>query len=413
MSRERLLPSEQTWVEVVAQRLIDGERLLVRGLPRSGKTLLSRAVAEVLGETAFYVDGGAITEQNQAEQHDLLQAELASRVTRHDCAQLVFDGYGRAIRRSRGAILHSRLYGQLVDGYRSRDIGALFTSRYADALDIKVSGSPLLGRATTIELPRLTEEDAAELGLDFAAARAYLGDSSALARRALNAAPDGHPDSIVDFVSINAPSIGRDLPVGAVQVLVGASDFADVDGTSRRALRTLGSESGGHFTVAGVVEDSNLVAELRARNHRWPSTDAESVARFCALLAESTGPLWVDRYIYEHPEELARFLASVRQSTDVPVRLLGKPARDHAAVRKEIAVALDGLTDVEARVMAYRDIKPLHDRHLVDPTSRIGFVIPMADVILGRVEVGSAVVVEMPGIDFDYEACWNRATRLA
>ncbi|MGH9046759.1 MAG: AAA family ATPase, partial [Acidimicrobiales bacterium] len=166
----------------------------MRGLPRTGKTLLARAVADLLGETAFYFDGATITEDNQAEEHARLQAEVDSRVNTHDCAQLVFDGYGRAVRRSRGAILHSQLYGQLIDGDRSRDIGAIFTSRYADALDIKVSGSPLLGRVTSFELPRLTEEDAATLGLDLEVARSYFGDLTAFAHIALNAEPAGAPD---------------------------------------------------------------------------------------------------------------------------------------------------------------------------------------------------------------------------
>lgn len=412
MSSEFLLPSEQAWIQVVADRLLGGDRLLVRGLPRSGKTLLAKAVADVLGETAFYFDGAAITEGNQAEQHARLKAEVGSRVNVHDCAQLVFDGYGRAVRRSRGAILHSQLYGQLIDGDRARDIGAIFTSRYADALDVKVSGSPLLGRVTPFEMPRLTAKDAATLGLDLDVARSYFGDSTTLAHIALNAEPKGAPDGVVDIVSINAVSLSRDLPTGAVQVLVGACTFADVDGTSRRALRSLGSDSGGEYTVASSVAESCLIAELQARNHLWPTTEEASVSRFCELIADATNAVWVDRYIYEHPERLAIFLASVRRSTAVSVRLLGKPTTDHLNVRTQIASAVESVVDVEARVMAYQDVPSLHDRHLVDPASGVGFVIPTADVILRQVEAGSAVVVEMPSIDFDYEACWRRATRL-
>ena len=412
MSSERLLPSEQAWVLVVADRLLGGDRLLVRGLPRSGKTLLARAIADMLGETAFYFDGAAIKEANQAEQHARLQAEMDDRLNGLDCVQLIFDGYGRAVRRSRGGVLHSQLYGQLIDGDRARDIGAIFTSRYADALDIKVSGSPLLGRVTVVELPKLTEEDAATLGLDLETAKSYFGDSTALAHLTLNAKPIGSFDSVAEFLSINAAALARDLPTGAIQVLVEARSFSDVDSTSRRALRGLGSESDGGYTVATMVAESQLTAELRARNHRWPATEEESVARFCELLADATSALWVDRYIYEEPDQLANFLVSVRRSTAVPVRLLGKPETDHASVRAQLAAALRNVADLEARIMAYQDIKRLHDRHLVDPASNIGFVVPTADVILSNVEAGSAIAVEMPSIDFDYEACWSRATPL-
>ena len=413
MNSEGLLPSERDWVDDVADRLLAGDRLLVRGLPRSGKTLLARAVADLLGETAIYVDGANITEQNQAEQHARLRADVEDRVQTHDCAQLVFDGYGRAIRRSRGAILHSQLYGQLVDGSRSRDIGALFTSRYADALDIKVSGSPLLGRVTVIELPTLTDADASKLGLDLETARSSFGDSTTLARLALNAEPMGSADGIVDFLSINATSLGRDLPPGAVQVLVGARNFGEADGMSRRALRSLGSASDGGYRVARVVADSRLVSELGAKNHRWPGTDAASVDRFCELIDDCLNALWVDRYLFEHPEPLARFLTSVRRSTAVPIRLLGKPVTDHRVVRVGISAHIDKVPNVEARVMSYQDVKALHDRHLVDPTRGIGFVLPTADVILGRVEPGSAVSVVMPSLDFNYDDCWSRGASLA
>lgn len=413
MRPERLLPSEETWVQVIADRLLGGERLLARGLPRSGKTLLARAVADALGETAFYFDGAALREDNEAKQHARLQAEVARRIDSHDCAQLVFDGYGRAVRGSRGAILHSQLYGQLIDGARSRDIGALFTSRYADALDVKVSGSPLLGRVTVIELPRLSEEDAVALGLDVGVARARFGDSTAFAHLALNSKSVGSQDGVVDFVSINAASISRDLPTGAVQVLIGTRNFADADGASRRALRAVGTESDGNYAVACVVAESRLMAELEARNHRWPATPDASVARFCALVSELTNALWIDRYIYERPERLADFLASVRRSTARPLRLLGKPTTDYASTRASVASALRSVCDIEARVMAYRDVQSLHDRHLVDPHTGVGFVVPMADVILCQVDAGSAVAVAMPSIDFDYEACWRRATPLA
>lgn len=389
---------------------MDGERLLVRGLPRCGKTLLSKAVADYLGETAFYVDGGTMTEENQAEQHDRIHDGVATRVKRHNCAQLVFDGYGHAIRKSRGGILHSRLYGQLVDGAHSRDIGAIFTSRYADALDSRVSGSPLLGRVTVIELPTLSEQDAARLGLSLKEARSFFGDSTALARLAWNAEPMGCRDGISDFVSLNASSIGRDLPPGAVQVLVGAQDLPSVDSTSRRALRSLGCDSDGGFRVARLIADSRLIDELTIKNGRWPSNKDASVGRFCGLLADLTAALWVDRYIFNYPRLLSSFLRSVRQSTAVPIRLLGNSNDYH--VRPQITAELSNVPAVEARVMARRDFKSLHDRHLVDPAGGVGFVVPTADVILSRVQPGSAVAVSMPSIGFDYEACWRRGAKL-
>lgn len=399
-------------MQAVAERLFDGDRLLVRGLPRSGKTLLARAVADALGETAFYFDGAAVTEENQIEEHARLQAEVDGRVNAHGCAQLVFDAFGRAVRRSRGGILHSQLYGQLIDGKRSRDIGAIFTSRYADALDIKVSGSPLLGRVTVLDLPRLTRDDADALGLDPEVARSHFGDATAFAHLALNAEPVGSRDRIIEVVTINAASFARDLPPGAAQVLLGARAFSDVDGHSRRALRGLGRESDSGYQVADVVAESRLLDELRERNCPWPADASASAARFAELLTETGNALWIDRYIYEKPPQLAGFLSAVRQLTDQRLRVLGKPTTDYTAERAKIAAAIGSHTAVEFRVMALQDVKHLHDRHLVDPGAAVGFVLPMADVILGEVEAGAAVAVAMPSIDFDYEVCWSRATPL-
>ncbi|MFI5591701.1 hypothetical protein ACIA5G_42090 [Amycolatopsis sp. NPDC051758] len=396
----------------VAGRLIDGSLLVVRGLPRSGKTILSKAVADELGGSAFYFDGAAVDDVNQKHEHARLRSEVERRLAEHGCAQLVFDSYGNAVRQSRGGVLHSQLYGQLVDGPGGRDIGALFTSRYADALDLRVSGSPLLGRADFIELPRLSVEDAAVLGLSVDQARSYYGDTTSLAHAAFRSGALSGPDAVSDFVSANAASYTRDLPPDAARVLLGARTFSDADGAGRQALRGLGAEADGTYEVARAVTQSTLLTELRRRNPGWPKVRADSVARFAELLDDVPNALWVDRYVYEKPDQLAHFLKEVRSATDAPVRLLGKPVNDHANVRRDIGRSLEGIAGVDARVMAYSDCPRLHDRHLVSPSLDAGYILPTAGVILGMDDPGSAVIVRMPSIAFNYEACWKRGNPL-
>ena len=374
--------------------------------------MLAKALVGELGGSALYFDGAAVNEGNQSRGTRTVRAEIEARLDEHHCAQLVFDSYGSAVRRARGGVLHSQLYGQLVDGSRSRDIGALFTSRYADALDLKVSGSPLLGRADFIELPMLGEEDAAALGLVISEARAYYGDATSLAHVAFRSRPHSSTDAVPDFVSTNASSYARDLPPDAARVLLGARSFSDADGVGRRALRGLGTETDGTYVVARAVSQSALLSELRSRNPGWPRTEADSVARFAELLTEAPNALWVDRYLYEKPDRLARFLAEVRTATSMPVRLLGRPTNDYATVRREIASALGGIVGVEARVMAYSDAPGLHDRHLVSSSVGVGYILPTAGVILCLDDPGSAVVVRMPSIAFNYEACWSRGMPL-
>ena len=120
---------------------------------------------------------------------------------------------------------------------------------------------------------------------------------------------------------------------------------------------------------------------------------------------------WVDRYLYEKPDQLRNFLGAVRRAESAPIRLLGKPEQDYASERARIA-SPDGVPDVDARVMAYQDRPALHDRHLFGPAYGRRYVLPLAAVIIGTADAGSAIAVKMPSIDFDYEACWSRATPL-
>lgn len=308
--------------------------------------------------------------------------------------------------------MHSQLYGQLVDGPYGRDIGALFTSRYADVLDLKVSGSPLLGRAEFIELPKLSKEDAAILGLMIGQARSYYGDVTSLAHVAFRSGAFATAEAVSGFVSANATSFVRDLPPDAARVLLGERSFSAADGASRQALRGLGTEDDGTYTIAQAVVQSKLLSELRSRNPGWPKGKVHSVARFVELLSDAPNAIWVDRYLYEKPNHLARFLKEVRSVNDTPIRLLGKPVNDYALVRHDIATALKGIADIDARVMAYSDVSRLHDRHLVSPSFDTGYILPTAGVILGFDDPGSAIVVKMPSIAFEYEACWRRGGSL-
>lgn len=413
MSAEsRLLPSDLEWISVVVDRLIDGEVLLVRGLPRTGKSVLCSAIAHQLGESAVLLEGGRYAEDHQAELRAQLENQIASKVSAHGCAQLIFDDYGKAIRRSQGGALHSFLYRVLIDGKHARDIGALLTSRFSDDLHLGFSGSPLLSRAQTITQPRLADADAAELGVSLPQLRSLVGNSTALAARIQKQSAGSAIYALVEHLKANEASLVRDLPSGAVEVLMGAREFDDVDAISKLALSVLGNRlPDGSFAMAQVVIEAGLASGLSARNPGWPATRSDSVERFVRMLAGIDSAIWVDRYLFADLPSLRSFLVAVRAKTQTRLRLLGSHDRASPRSAEDVADALETIGSVEARMMTGSDRRQLHDRHLVLPASRSGFVLPTAGVILGLHDPGSAVAVRMPTLAVNYSEYWRRATR--
>ena len=218
----RWLPSDTRWIERVLDLLIDGEIVLVRGLPRTGKSTLCETIAHELGDTACSVFGARVDEANQGTMRERIGTEVAARIEANGCAQLVFDDYGKAIRRSQGGQLHSFLYGLLVDGPFARDTGVLLTSRHGDDLDLRFSGSPLLSRAQVLSLPETDIEDAAELGLELATLRALAGSSTAFARRMLGQEASTQTFALVEYLRVDRSRLAADLPPAVTEVLLGA-----------------------------------------------------------------------------------------------------------------------------------------------------------------------------------------------
>lgn len=405
------LPSERSWLGQLTERVFTGDVVLVRAIPRWGLTAACVSVADALGESAVVVDGRAFTEANQKTARDKIAADVAAAIDRAGCAQLIFDNYGRAIRRSQGGTLHSLLYGVLIDSEAARDTGALLVARSGDMLDLSFSGSPLISRAQTVVLPVLDAEDARVLGFGLPALEKLAGPSTWLARRFLNASPRQGSVSAVEHLNNDRRRIVEALPPAAVEVLAGARRAEDADAVSREALLCLGSISGnGDFEASSLVVESSLLEEVQTHSPGWPATPAESVKRFASLLAGVADATWVDRYLFSEPLRVRAFLIELRKFTSARLRLLVSDDRDRSDFAGAVSSALQDLNDVEVRFMDRRDRRKLHDRHLVIPASRCGFVLPTAGVILGADEPGSAVSVPMPALAINYAECWAHAS---
>jgi len=403
------LPSDIRWIEHVIERLIDGETLLVRGLPRTGKSMVCEAISHELGASAYAVFGSRVDEANQGDTRERIRSAVAARIETHGCAQLIFDDYGKAIRRSQGGRLHSFLYGLLVDGPYARDTGALLTSRHGDDLDLRFAGSPLLSRALVLSLPEADNEDAAELGVDLATLRSLAGGSTAFARRMIGQAPATPTMALVEYLKTDRSRIAADVPPEVIEVLLGAGTPDRLSAAGMKILEMFGTiVADRDFQPARVVVESSFIEELSAASPGWPGDRSESLDRFALLLSGAEEALWVDRYLFAQPTELGLFLREVRARTDTRLRLLGSDDREIPDQATRLRSAICGLNGVEARTMTRSDRRLLHDRHLVLPALRTGFVLPTAGVVTGCHRPGSAVSVRMPGLPVNYDDYWRR-----
>ncbi|PUB32451.1 hypothetical protein C8K30_101977 [Promicromonospora sp. AC04] len=357
----------------------------------------------------MFVEGRSITEASQKAIREKLDTDVASAIETNGYAQLIFDDYGRAIRRSQSGTLHSMLYRLLVDSATARDTGALLIARPSDMLDLNFAGSPLISRAQTVVLPALAEADASELGFQLAELQDLAGESTWLARRLMSAGPRQGRVGVVEHLNFDRRRIVESLPPGAVEVLAGAGTGLPVDSISREALMCLGAfDADDAFEPATLVSESKFLDEVRLQNPGWPGSLAESVHRFADLLVGAENAFWVDRYLLAEPSRVREFLDLLQPSTTARLRLLVSDDRERANFPGSISSVLDGVQNVEVRFMHRLDRKPLHDRHLVLPALRSGYVLPTARVILGIDDPGTALAVPMPAVD--YTAYWRRAT---
>ena len=403
------LPSERRWLDNLTERILDGEILLVRALPGWGLSAACKALADSLGESAVLVDGRTVSESIQKAFRERLDSDVQATIAKTGFAQLLFDNYGRAIRRSQGGFLHSMLYRLLVDSQTARDTGALLTARPSELLDPGFPGSPLISRAATVVLPVIGHEDAEELGMELSDLRILSGDSTWLARRFLDGGLRQGRVGAVEHLDHDRRRIVAALPPGAATRLARVEETGSLDGMSREAMMCLGRiGADDKFEPASLVAESKLLDELDVQNPAWPNSLRDSARRFADLMGGTQDAFWVDRYIFSQPARAREFLDLVRHETSTRLRLLVCDDRERGAFAHAIASALDGIAGVEVRFVHWSDKKLLHDRHLVLPTLQCGYILPTAGVVLAIDHPGTAVAARIPAID--YTPYWNRGS---
>ncbi|AXG79229.1 ATP-binding protein [Streptomyces paludis] len=414
----KLLPSQRQWVQAVCEYLIDGEIVIVRGIPGSGKTTLLNAVARELGDTSVSTWGRSYTEQDQDTRGADFQKGVREALDRHGTAHLLFDDYPHALRRSHGLRLQRQLLHLLVDGEGAVDIGALLTGRWARSMHLVSSGSPLVARARVMPLPRTAETDFKAVGYTQSVdAVVAVGGNTALLGMVTSVLGRPALHQVCEAAELRAPDWVKDVPWDAVQwikevVRDGPATLPPDDFAAEALAPLVFSASDGRYDVVSALRSSAALAELDGRAPTWPDRWVESVATFCGLLSGAPAVLWVDRYLAVDPPTLLRFMQDVRATCGTQIRML--IAKDKAQrVDASVAAALTAL-DCEIKTMHPGDRKQLHDRHLIFlGGGQGGVVMPTGGVVLCKDPPGSAMAVQARLLDQNLiRGAWDRGCLL-
>lgn len=404
-------PSAREWIDSTILEMWEGRRLLVRAMPGAGKSWFATQLSQSLGASVTIAHGRHFSERNQDELRDSLVRELKEGVAERGSAQLVFDDFDRALRRSRGARLQAQLQSVLIDSPEGRDIGAIFFSRQLSRVHLPVRGSPLVSRLDPAELPPWGADD-----LEFYRMNGDLQGLTRLIGRSLADLHRFHVGGfahVVDRLKVDADAILQDLTSESVEALVGARELNSLSPMAQRQVLGLTYLDGEHLRLSEAAREADLGSRVR-RTAAWPSDGAGSARAFADLLAGCERALWCDRYLSTDATRLSQFLHDVRRHTECHLNLL---MSDSAS---GLPVDLSGLPAVEAgcpgvtmRVMTRADRSHLHERHLVRLGEGGGWVIPTFDVLTQRAPVGSAVATQAAGFGVDYAEIWDRSTPVA
>ncbi len=410
----KLQPSQQLWVQSVCECLIDGELVILRGVPGSGKTILLEAVARELPDSSVAIRGRSFNEQNQSARREDLERRVEESLREHGTAHLLFDDYPHALQRSQGLRLQRLLLHLLVDMERAVDVGALLTGRWARSMHLVSRGSPLVPRARLMQLPTPSDADfkAVDCPRSMEVSMSVGGNTALLAKvTSVLGKPSLH--QVREAAELLAPRWIQDAPWDAVRWMKevihhGPAPLPD-DSLVAESLAPLVFAAGnGAYDVVSALRSLPAIAELDGRAPTWPAVWANSVITFCNLLDGAPAVVWVDRYLAVAPALLLRFIRDVRKTCATRFRML--IAKDQASNLDASVVAAFAALNCEIRTMHPGDRKQLHDRHLIFQGGRQGGVVmPTSRVILCQDPPGAAMAVQAPLLDqkLIHEA-WNR-----
>lgn len=397
--------SLDSWLQTVSSRLIDGEKLLLRSLPGLGKTFICEQLAEMLGPSAIVIRGRQVGTVALADAPRTIAEKIAATVERESGAQLLFDDYSRALRSAVGQQLQAMLHGLLINSEIADAVGVLVVSRWGERLHVPKAGSPLLSRLDYLAEPRWTPTDV-PAGHAPESVEREIGSAAGMLALALG--HDGLYDAqrVTSQLDLHADTILNSCTPTGLEYLAGRCTFGELKPTDQEPLQALFVGR----ALTSAAKDSQLRTIAMSRTRGWPPGVHASASTFASLLESEQAAMWVDRFVFKRPADLRRFLIEVRKLTPAKLRILGSnPPRDPIDVGAIKKIAAE--VGIECRVLTRVQYRKCHDRHLVF-SDNSGHVLPVAEVVLGVGDPGTAMTTLAPAFPQEYERYWRDAAAL-
>ncbi len=394
------------WLQTLSGRLIDGEKLFLRSLPGLGKTFICEQLADILGPSAVVIRGRQVGAVAPIDTAQAIAHKIVATVESESCAQLLFDDYSRALRSAAGQQLQAVLHGLLINSEVADVVGALVVSRWGEKLNVPKAGSPLLSRLDYLAEPRWIPTDVPAGHAPESVEREIGGTAGMLA---LALGHDGRydPQRITSHLDLHVDTILKACTPTGLDYLAGRCTCGELKPTDQEPLQALLVGN----SLSSAAKDSQLRTVARSRTQGWPPGVHASAATFASLLEGEQRAMWVDRFLFKKPADLRRFLIDVRKLTATRLRLLGSNSpRDPIDVNAIRNLATE-VVGVECRALTRVQYRMCHDRHMVF-SDNSGHVLPVAEVVLGVGDPGTAITTQAPAFPLDYERIWRDAVRL-
>lgn len=394
------------WIEATSERLLQGDRLYSVFLPHFGATQLASEVAQMLGQTCIQVDGKSFTEANQEELRDRLISDVTRSVEKYGSAQLIFDNYHAALKRTKGGRLQAALVALLIDGQLARDVGALLLARLSGRIHLDTNGSPLLSRSAAWALPRIIESDLPP-GADIDAARRQWGHISIpMGLYSSHLDDDAYTDRM-SSLRASASFIAADVSFAARETILGRVDSIHLSRGELDAAEAFTS----HGVASHLARESGIMLMIDKPEIPVESALSDRVQTFSQLIGQADRVLWCDRYLFVDVPRLVDFIRKLRRLTGAELCLLAMQSTgDGRSLATADLTALRSVPGVKYRFIQESDFRLLHDRHLVHFASGSGYVLSTARVMLGIDPVGSSVITRASSFGVDYSAVWNHSS---
>ena len=398
--------------ERIVECLAYGQKVLLRGMPKSGRSYVADAVA---ADVERVLDIAPARFQRDID-IAALEPGLEKVITdaRRGLGVILIDGFGTLLRSADGATWQTRLNSQCVDGPHAKSIGMLITCGTGESLSrIGLPGSPVVDSANVVLFtPILPRGDVisalAASGTEITRATNLVseyGGHLALVAKAAASDTARAVGSYVEEVLLEA--VAHTAPEAAERLL----DLARRPG---RQLASIPVDQGlaplvfhpeaGATQLVPALRQAGLGNLLIGGAESWPSELKASVRRFQARTYGQKRVLWFDRYFGRGCRRLMTVLDAVavgwRASElqllgsnpgveDLPTHLLEEFQVRQSAWRKQ------GL-EVAWHVIDDGDFARMHDRQLVSAERTDGYSMPPCTRMIGHDPVGNAVDAYLP-----------------